>query len=67
MRFNIPKNGLIGWECYVCGARIKSSDSGFPESNYWNVKLKEVYCSPEHSLKRHKQLSKEYINPLFCY
>ena len=59
MSFEIPMNGLIGWECAVCGARVNSADSGTPSSKYWNKKRGEVYCSAEHSLDKHEEIKEQ--------
>lgn len=50
--------------CKVCNKKIKIIKENdihywipgeYPESLYWNNERKEVYCSPECSLKRHEE------------
>ena len=57
MRFDIPKNGFIGWECATCGKCVSSNlDDGLPSSKYWDLERQEVYCCAQHGLDRHEEL-----------
>lgn len=44
--------------CVICRAQIKtikdSNGKYFPESLYWNVEYKRVFCSAQHSLDYHQ-------------
>lgn len=49
-----PKSQMFEfYNCDICHNRIGSTaENGYyiPETKYWNIKKKVVYCSPEHSL-----------------
>ena len=62
MKYVIPMNGFIGWECATCKASVSGVDNGRgtiePVSKYWNIERQEVYCGAECSLAKHEQINR---------
>jgi len=53
----------VGWICDVCSKPVKKiigidpktkKERYEPESHYWSVALKHIYCSPECSLEEYE-------------
>ena len=54
-RHLIEKRGL--WFCPICKFHVyPNTKTGEPLSNYWNVELNSVYCSPEHALQHSEEM-----------
>ncbi len=61
MKYIIPMNGLIGWECANCKASVSSmikNDTAYPVSECWSIKRQEVYCSSSCSLRMGRELKR---------